>query len=333
MRFCRKITKAFIDISSQQAEPSFEGITSSAEDMCLKDRMDLWCKNMESVEEIQQVENTLDSLVVDDIGPYGFETRSEILSWGAAGDQSAIAPTLEASGKKEEVSEGDEEDVVLTNPSHAYQDFFLSTEAYGWLLTRLRREYYLARGQPDVMQMIRQQITAALPQPRGVSRHMSSESYGVVFDLDWNPLMFLEGQEYGVKPSEAVEEVITLIGSCQNAQAVTCLQYMKQTWPLTGEITLQLIKDMLGGTKPTCKSLSVGASVLNCRLYPYRQIVRRNKDARVDQQIKISSTCLRNCSFHSRDWRTACLARSYTTGFTLGKWHCPLYTLYRRGSE
>ena len=47
------------------------------------------------------------------------------------------------------------------------------------------------------------------------------------------------------KPDEAVEIAITLTGSSKDAQALTCTQYLCQTWPSAGEYTMRLVKDVL----------------------------------------------------------------------------------------
>lgn len=43
----------------------------------------------------------------------------------------------------------------------------------------------------------------------------------------------------------AVERAITLTGSARDAQALTCVQYLSQTWPLAGEYTMQVVKDVI----------------------------------------------------------------------------------------
>lgn len=238
LRFCRKITEAFVDIGFQQPESPLGGIITDAEDMHLEERMSLWFQT-QRVEDNLLVEDIQDVVSLEGIGQPDIQTPED-LSQGPTGDQSAIQtfPRVSAGGDKEE---------VLMNPWHSFRDFVSSTDAYDWLVGCLRRELYLSRAEPDEMQKIRAEIMASLPPVHGISRKTSSKSYKVLFNLDWSPLAFFESQNYGVSPREVVQEVITLTGACQNAQAATCLQYMKQTWPLTGVILLELIKEMVGG--------------------------------------------------------------------------------------
>ena len=50
-------------------------------------------------------------------------------------------------------------------------------------------------------------------------------------------------------PCRDLEAVLTLTGSAIDAQAVTCKQYMKQTWPSTGIDTLRAVKKALAQAK------------------------------------------------------------------------------------
>lgn len=65
------------------------------------------------------------------------------------------------------------------------------------------------------------------------------------FLIDWDPISFLREQQYQGSLHETIEKVITLTGSTKNAQALTTLEYLRQTWPTTGEHILQLVKDVL----------------------------------------------------------------------------------------
>ncbi|KAI0967117.1 hypothetical protein F4678DRAFT_252391 [Xylaria arbuscula] len=135
----------------------------------------------------------------------------------------------------------------LTPRVIAYRDFVFRTEAYQWLLVGLLREFRLISTEPNTIQAIRHIVTSSLPSIRRVSRKAPLESYRVRFNLDWDPLAFFVEQQYTTKPAEAIVGVITVTGTSQDAQAATCSEYMKQTWPVTGELTLQLVKQVLDG--------------------------------------------------------------------------------------
>lgn len=139
-----------------------------------------------------------------------------------------------------------------------YRELVFSTEAYEWLLARLQREFRLVPTESNTMQPILAKILSSLPSAHRISRKVSAQSCSARFELDWDILEFFTTQRYLNHPDEVFEGVITLTGSCQDGQAVTCAQYMHQTWPLTGERVVQLIKGVLRdeeGQLHTCKCL------------------------------------------------------------------------------
>lgn len=124
-----------------------------------------------------------------------------------------------------------------------YREFIFNCPAYEWLILNLRKEVLLTHSEPNHMGSIREIITESLPSTRKISRKKSPESYKMTFEVDWDPLAFLEKQMYDISPPEALERSITLTGSIQSSQALPCTAYLSQTWPLTGEYTMRLVKD------------------------------------------------------------------------------------------
>ncbi|RYP02811.1 hypothetical protein DL765_010681 [Monosporascus sp. GIB2] len=230
-RHRREISTAFTDISFKQEEDP-ERITNNSDGMSLEERMSLWFQK----ESFQQV-SLEEDLGLDDIG-------SQERGIGSNGPDS---PDIEG----EEVPES----WLL-----AYRRFVFSTSAYEWLLTRLRREFRLVPTEPNTIRMVRDKVTFSLPSAHRISRKVLPQSSSVRFELDWDILEFFETQEYLKRPDEVLEGVITLIGSSQDAQAATCAQYINQTWPMTGEVTLQLVKGVIRGgeSHPHLSKLSDG---------------------------------------------------------------------------
>lgn len=126
-----------------------------------------------------------------------------------------------------------------------YRDLVLDTNAFRWLLARLRMEMRLVPTEPKSMETISQTIVSSLRSSHVLSREAHSQEFTATFELDWDLLTFLDQQQYTTDHAEAVSKVITLTGSGQDAQALTCAEYLAQTWPLTGDVMLQLIKDVL----------------------------------------------------------------------------------------
>ncbi|KAI1259985.1 hypothetical protein F5Y18DRAFT_406994 [Xylariaceae sp. FL1019] len=129
--------------------------------------------------------------------------------------------------------------------SMGYRDFVLETESFRWLLGRLQSELRLSSTEPKSMETIRREIVASLETTQIISRKKQLKAHRASFDIEWDLLGFLEQQQYECEPSEAFPKVITITGSSRDAQALTCTEYLKQTWPHTGDVTVQLIRRQL----------------------------------------------------------------------------------------
>ncbi|KAI1879200.1 hypothetical protein JX265_002154 [Neoarthrinium moseri] len=123
-----------------------------------------------------------------------------------------------------------------------YQDW-----SYEWLIGCLNREISLSRAVPDIMGSIRQSILQALPSPGRISRRISSQSTTILYTVFWNVHGFLGQQKYQVSNSEALAKAVTITGSSVDAQALSCREYLFQTWPSTGIRILELVQDCLSG--------------------------------------------------------------------------------------
>lgn len=159
--------------------------------------------------------------------------------------------------QSEEQGDGDPDDALALQ---FYKDFILATPAYQWFLANLRRELYLEAatetGMETVANVIRKRV-CSIPSVRSISRTKPPEACTMAFEIDWNPLAFVKEQEYPQEPHEAIEIAITLTGGARDAQALTSSQYLCQTWPINGEYTMKLVKDVmlgLAGSRHSCMS-------------------------------------------------------------------------------
>ena len=180
------------------------------------------------------------------------------------GDREVNEASIYYSMDQESNDEADEEETgEINKPEHrVYRDLIFQVPAYEWLLTTLRREFRLTPAEPNIMEIIRREIIHSLPSSHKVSRKRPAEAYKVVFTLDWDPLAFIIEQEYEEEPDEAIEIAITLTGSTKDAQALTCTQYMCQTWQSTGQQTIQLIKDVVR-SGPGCQHICISQCLID----------------------------------------------------------------------
>ena len=132
--------------------------------------------------------------------------------------------------------------------------------AYQWFVANVQRELYLEPATITEMETVANVIwrrVCSLPSVRSISRTRPPETCIIAFEIDWNPLAFVREQHYPQEPHEAIEIAITLTGGARDAQALTSGQYLCQTWPINGEHTMQLVKDVvrgLPGSRHSCMS-------------------------------------------------------------------------------
>lgn len=172
-------------------------------------------------------------------------------SWFAKQDTSSVREDKSIQGLHERfddvvLNSGQDQDTHDHIASTAgYREFILDTHAFRWLLARLRVDMRLVPTEPKSMETISHKIVSSLHPSHVLSREPQSEEFKATFEIHWDLLKFLEQQQYTTSHAEAVSKVITLTGSSQDAQAITCTEYLAQTWPLTGDLMMQLIKDLL----------------------------------------------------------------------------------------
>ena len=143
----------------------------------------------------------------------------------------------------EEYVESEELGVERTANASLYRNYLLETPAFSWLVGVLRRETTLTRADPDIMQDIKEKVLNAFPKPR-ISRRLPLQDYQVTFELDWDPLSFVQEQQYTEHPGAALERAITITGTGSEAQAIPTGEYLSQTWPTTGSYIMRLLTDV-----------------------------------------------------------------------------------------
>ncbi|RFU74661.1 pfs domain-containing [Trichoderma arundinaceum] len=228
-KYRNQIAAAFRDKHSEQEseyKSAQDGQFPASRSMLLDDRLDLWFKRLD-------LEQDTPAHTVEDLGE-----SSQAYSAISDDRRRSTSPTKGEQGDTREIS----------NPLSAiYRHFILTSEAYEWLLRRLRREAHSTFVETNIMGAIGHEITECLQRSRKIKRKEPPVVYKTIFEVDWDILTFLKKQQYSDEPSVAIERALTLTGSYQDAQVVTCLQYVNQTWPITGDRILQLIKDVIHG--------------------------------------------------------------------------------------
>jgi len=117
--------------------------------------------------------------------------------------------------------------------------FLLDGPAYRWLLENARSSALLTRREGTVLEAASREIDGVFSSQRAGQKRQ------VCFDMSWSPHEFLRDQEYGVTDEIAFERAITITGSARNAQALTCVEYMRQTWPSSGSELIRTLQKAL----------------------------------------------------------------------------------------
>lgn len=156
----------------------------------------------------------------------------------------------------------DEPDEELVIPRlEEYTQFISGSPGYSWLRDQLRREALMESPGRDVLDEVRNKILSTIPTPRRISRKTSLQGCTVVYTVDWSPTIFLHEQNYDQSESDdsAIANAVTLTGLCDNAYALSCREYLSQTWPQTGKYTLRLMQSLLASGQSAnrvCKLLT-----------------------------------------------------------------------------
>ncbi|KAF2230905.1 hypothetical protein EV356DRAFT_579648 [Viridothelium virens] len=135
---------------------------------------------------------------------------------------------------------------VSEEDSSLFNGLISDRVANQWLLKNLHKEILMAPADPDLVGDLRCRIFEFISggDASNIS-YISAARTSLGFRLDWHLLAFVQEQNYPGLPHEAIGKAITLTGSVDDAQALTCEQYMQQTWPSSGQYVLSLVKDIM----------------------------------------------------------------------------------------
>ncbi|OKL58696.1 hypothetical protein UA08_06282 [Talaromyces atroroseus] len=126
-----------------------------------------------------------------------------------------------------------------------YRNVVVNNSGYRSLLANVKRERLLTSQQPNAMETIKERILDILSQSASSNRQRLAGDRHMTFRIEWDPKAFILNQKYSEKPEDAIERAIVVTGTITDAQALTCRQYLCQTWPSSGLEILQLVKDIV----------------------------------------------------------------------------------------
>ena len=159
-------------------------------------------------------------------------------------------------GAEGPISDDVEDDIhkLGSNYAAAFKILVMS-QHFKQLADKIRKALLLTPRDGSVAEQINRKILASLT--KSPAKRNSHELSNASFHILWDPVAFLREQnrrEDG--PYEDLGKVIVIVGTATDAQATTCREYMRQTWPLTGLELLNVLQDLLYhdyGTIVNCK--------------------------------------------------------------------------------
>lgn len=150
----------------------------------------------------------------------------------------------EKGGDLDAIDKADEEEYSISGFKE-YRKLICNDPGYIWLLNCLKRDLRLSRAEEDTMHSLGSQIIQASRSAQRISRRKSSTGCKVKFIVGWDAFAFLADQEIDAKDPQSIVNIITVTGSCRDAQALGCREYLAQTWPSTGALLVELVQQAL----------------------------------------------------------------------------------------
>ena len=170
----------------------------------------------------------------------GMSPAEKVLLWDTAEHSDFLPVSESAEQQPDEVREPPRYQEV--------RSFILDGPAYQWLLENARSSALLTERKGTALEAVSRKIDAALSLLR-TQDSKPSPVFVTSFDMDWDLPDFLRAQEYDTTLEIAFERAITLTGFGNSAQALSCADYMCQTWPSSGCEVVRALQKAL--TSPT----------------------------------------------------------------------------------
>ena len=149
---------------------------------------------------------------------------------------------------------GQQLDEVQVPPRYQeVRSFLLDGPAYQWLLENARSSALLTERKGTILEAVTRKIDATLLSMR-TPKSRRPQVFQANFDMDWDLPNFLRDQEYDTTLEIAIERAITVTGSSSNAQALSCIDYMCQTWPSSGREVVRVLQKALTSPNLSCSS-------------------------------------------------------------------------------
>ncbi|KAF5625645.1 Pfs domain protein [Fusarium sp. NRRL 52700] len=227
----------------------------------------------------------------------------------------------------EEEFQEDLEELPSLLDQKGYREAVFKSVAFKWLVDDLARSMTLQTIEEDAGVRLRRDISGYLKNDQYISKRKASKRYTMIFSANWNPCEYLREQfEEPYDLGRLLGETITLTGSITDAQALPCAEYLRQTWPHSGLILLDLLRFSLISGKNVSGQLE-DKTVIECRFHGSSKLDVKvegiiDSIATIGEQIGWLGAALRSSCFESG--LAACCPQFHSSMPEAGPLHCTI---------
>ncbi|KAI7760484.1 hypothetical protein LZL87_009368 [Fusarium oxysporum] len=208
-----------------------------------------------------------------------------------------------------------------------YRETVFKSIAFKWLVDSLVKSMTLQTIEEDAGVRLRRDISWHLENDQYISKRKASKRYTVTFSANWNPDAYLREQfEEPYDLGRLLGETITLTGSITDAQALPRAEYLRQTWPNSGLILLDLLRFSLVSGRTVSGQLE-DKTFIECRFYGSSKLEVKvegiiDSIATIGEQIGWLGASLRSSSLESG--LATCCPHFHSSWPEVGPLHCTI---------
>jgi len=159
-------------------------------------------------------------------------------------------PEVELDQISDEI-EGLESDDANSTELSLYRSLIFDSPAYEWLLSSLRNEMLLSSGNAEAVDG-NESLTIRIAKnlPTGVvSKRQPPIVYDIRYETAWDVAQFISSSVLKDAIDVALASNITIVSNSDHFQAIPCLDYLRQTWPSSGESIMRLLQNVVVGER------------------------------------------------------------------------------------
>ena len=182
-----------------------------------------------------------------------------------------------------------------------YGQAVFSDTSFKWLCHRLRNKLVLTHMDDGPMVDIAQEVLKVLPKPGILRQKTAAPTFTVFITTPWSLIDFVNQQWSPKSRLKGIGRIVTLTGSGNSVQVLTCTEYLQMTWPTSGIHFIDMVERVLQSSSSCCPArYPDGTSLIAWQTganFFIRAQGTRDAIAEVAQQLTWVSAALSSSSF------------------------------------